>query len=226
MTALSLTLLLWCVITLTCVGLGSGLLRITGLDSSEKTGALDRFWLGFALLIAALQIWHFFLPVNWLATITLAAGGGAAGLASNAFSAARRPRVSLWCIIFLISFSLWLALRGMDVAGNFDSGLYHFSAIRWFNEYPIVRGLANLHERLGFNQSFFLFVAWANHFPWFNEGYHVANSLLCAVLSASLVNSAVKIARRRSKAMSDVFNTLLLPVLVWRSLGVDISSPT
>ncbi len=34
---------------------------------------------------------------------------------------------------------------------HFDTGLYHIQSVRWCTSLPIVRGLANLHERLAFN---------------------------------------------------------------------------
>ena len=34
---------------------------------------------------------------------------------------------------------------------HFDTGLYHFQSVKWCTTYPLVRGLANLHERLAFN---------------------------------------------------------------------------
>ena len=34
--------------------------------------------------------------------------------------------------------------------------MYHHGAIRWINEFPIVHGLANLHNRYGFNSTMFL----------------------------------------------------------------------
>ncbi len=41
--------------------------------------------------------------------------------------------------------------------GNFmyDTGLYHAQSIRWIEEYGAVKGIANIHERLGYNSAFF-----------------------------------------------------------------------
>ncbi|MFI5197754.1 MAG: LIC_10190 family membrane protein [Thermoanaerobaculia bacterium] len=37
----------------------------------------------------------------------------------------------------------------------YDTGLYHLPSVRWLSEYPVVFGLANLHQRLGTNSSLF-----------------------------------------------------------------------
>lgn len=113
------------------------------------------------------------------------------------------------------------------MARNYDSGLYHFAAIRWSNEYAVVPGLANLHVRLGFNQSYFLWVALLNVYPFFNEGYHVANSLLLAVLVSQLIGAAAEVVRSPAKATAaTLLPCLLLPVCVFKAVSFDISSPT
>ena len=38
---------------------------------------------------------------------------------------------------------------------HYDSDLYHAQSIRWMEEYGIVPGLGNLHERFAYNSSFF-----------------------------------------------------------------------
>ena len=37
----------------------------------------------------------------------------------------------------------------------YDSDLYHGQSIRWIEEYGVVKGLGNLHERFAYNSSFF-----------------------------------------------------------------------
>lgn len=38
---------------------------------------------------------------------------------------------------------------------HYDSDLYHAQSIRWIEEYGVVPGLGNLHERFAYNSSFF-----------------------------------------------------------------------
>jgi hypothetical protein len=62
--------------------------------------------------------------------------------------------LSLLLLLLLVS---WFGL-GSSEHDHFDTGLYYLTTIRWAQDYPVVPGLANLHTRLGFNQSLFLFV--------------------------------------------------------------------
>ncbi|MGV2435393.1 MAG UNVERIFIED_CONTAM: hypothetical protein LVT10_11320 [Anaerolineae bacterium] len=45
---------------------------------------------------------------------------------------------------------------------RYDAGLYQIQSVMWSNQFPIVRGLGNLHGRLAFNNSFHLYIAWLN----------------------------------------------------------------
>jgi hypothetical protein len=58
-----------------------------------------------------------------------------------------------------------------------DTGGYHAQMIRWIEEYPIVRGLANLNYRLGFNNTWFLNNALFS-FSWISKviSFHALNS--------------------------------------------------
>lgn len=37
-----------------------------------------------------------------------------------------------------------------------DTGLYHAQSIKWIQEYPVIRGLGNIHSRLAFNSHYFI----------------------------------------------------------------------
>jgi hypothetical protein len=71
----------------------------------------------------------------------------------------------------------------MEAPGSYDSGLYHFGSIKWLNEAPLIPGLANVHMRFGFNQSYFGFLALSNLAPYWNKGY-AAGGLFILLLTA------------------------------------------
>lgn len=52
---------------------------------------------------------------------------------------------------FIILGALYSAVTVGESSIGYDAGLYHIQAIRWITESPIVLGLANLHDRLGYN---------------------------------------------------------------------------
>lgn len=56
------------------------------------------------------------------------------------------------CIVIAILTITFLKFASMPVA-SYDTYLYHAQAIRWIEEYGIVPGLGNLHNRLAYNSS-------------------------------------------------------------------------
>ncbi len=108
----------------------------------------------------------------------------------------------------------------------YDTGLYHAQAVRWIRSFAIVPGLGNVHGRLAFNNSSFLYAALLNVGPWTGHYFHFASSLLLAVL---LVQLTVDIPPRRREGASRVesfFSALLLIGVVAAARDSGVSSPT
>lgn len=148
-------------------------------------------WIGWAAALFTTQAIHLFVPISGLVSIGLLAIGLAFGLPGllSKFRAdpSLRSPVSIAAALAFIAFAAWIASRSMLAPTNYDSGLYHFNAIRWINSYRIVPGLGNLHGRLAFNQSFFAYVASLNFHPPFGlshaHGHNLANSFLFLLLT-------------------------------------------
>jgi len=111
------------------------------------------------------EIWNFFYPVNGVSAVVLSGLilCSAIVFRRSLLEAIRRwfrnrsALVSVQLLILLLTVSLFGL--GPSEHGHFDTGLYYLTSIRWAHEYPVVPGLANLHSRLGYNQSLFLFIA-------------------------------------------------------------------
>ena len=150
----------WTVIALAFVGLGLGIRRLFGLKAIETEGLLAAFWMGFALVILLLQLWHFSFPVDARALAAAFVAGGA-GLLWNRgelrrWRAGVRWREALPLVLTLVLAASWTANRAMGPPEEYDSGLYHIPVMQWSKLYPLVPGLANLNDRFGFNNSHLL----------------------------------------------------------------------
>jgi hypothetical protein len=67
-----------------------------------------------------------------------------------------------WSIFYSVGFSIFIAIAvlcSMHTSLNNDSGLYYIQFVKWISNYPVVPGLANLHDRLGFNSHWHLLSA-------------------------------------------------------------------
>ena len=243
--ALFITLTLYALLTASVLGWGCVVAGIIGLGDRKKNEApshslravLDKVWLGWCLLLILLQLCHFMMPLE--GGVSLAIYGTGLILAlfflrrdrgiipESALGNLRHYGTLTW--IGLAVLIGWIALRAMKVPTDFDSGLYHFGSVRWINEYAIVPGLGNLHNRLAFNCSYFPFVASLNFYPWFGHGSNIALSWLLVLvmvecwLAGARVCSAVK--REEEMVAADILPALLVPYLIFVASVTDLSSP-
>src|SRR5215510_140265 len=194
--AMSSVLLAWTGLCLIFIGLGLVIRRSFGLRIQGAGSVLTAFWIGWAFAILFLQLWHFHFKVDWQVLVVLTAGG-TAGLFLNWNDlwhtlTTRLPQKCACCFVLLL-LALWLANPAIGPATNYDSGLYHFTSMRWAASYPIVPGLGNLHYRIAFNSSYFLYVAMLDVGPWAQKSHHLANGLLLLVLLTELLPSSIKL---------------------------------
>jgi hypothetical protein len=122
----------------------------------------------------------------------------------------------LWAIILLIN-------AGPIIMDDTES--YHLQSIKWIQEYGSVPGLVNLHERLGFNSSWFSSVALFSFFPTTTGGYTLLNSVLSMWLcywSISSVSQFKKAENFRSAIAISV--VLIIGLAIWPLLRGNAAS--
>jgi hypothetical protein len=147
----------------------------------RKAEWFEYFWVGLIAVIGILQIWSLFSPVNILALSFIL------GLSGISFLVLFRkgfklPKIDIRFVaisailLFVVSYFASVPVGWPDTQG------YHLNAVKWANLYPVVPGLANLHSRLGFNSSFFLFASMIDNWYLSNRSSHIALSLMASVL--------------------------------------------
>ncbi|MDD3413377.1 MAG: hypothetical protein PHY47_05195 [Lachnospiraceae bacterium] len=73
-----------------------------------------------------------------------------------------------------------------------DTGLYHAQNIRWIEEYGAVKGIANLLDRLGYNSSFFSFIALYSMKDIFGQSLHAGQGFIAALICVYAVIGIVR----------------------------------
>ena len=58
-------------------------------------------------------------------------------------------------LLFLLLFVAYVIYKSSGPITNPDTGSYHLPLIRWIEDYPVIKGLANVHSRFGFNYQYF-----------------------------------------------------------------------
>ncbi len=219
-------LVAWTLAAILLVGMGVSVYRGLGLGDSRVDDLVSAFWTGWALNIAVLQLWHLWAPVGptALTAHTVVAAVGLSrygrlclGLVRKAVE--RRPVV---VSVFVCAVG-WAALLAAQPLRGGDAGRYHLSSIRWNIECPVVPGLGNLHGRLAFNSSWFLWVALLSSGPLEGLGHHLALGPLFIAVLTEMGLAARRVvwlggrgAPENGAEIGDLFLMLLLPATLWR----------
>lgn len=169
----------------------------------------EYFWVGLVSTIAILQIWSLFLPVNIypLMLVVVLACVSAIFFFRKGIKLPKINLTFIFCsilILFAISYFASLSSGWPDTHG------YHLNAVRWGSLYKVVPGLANLHTRLGFNSSFFLFASMVDNLFLKDRSTHIALSLIASVLSIEFLWLLFKSKNKHIKT----FILLALPIFV------------
>jgi len=190
------------------------------------------FWVGYAMLIMYLQVYHIFFPINKFAlAVPLIASlvGWLLALKSlvRNFSANQIIQSSRWVLLFSFIYCLWLANRALHDGFIDDTGLYHYGYMMWAQEFSIIPGLGNLHGRLAFNNANLLINALLDPIFMQYGSVRLANGFLIAVISCQAISYAIHICFRESIQV-DVFKVSLvcfIPVIFYLAVnGIGMST--
>lgn len=176
------------------------------------------FWLGWALAIAFLQLWHFFFPVGLGAFLVLLGFSVAGWLRGRAawtemVRAWNKPRALLLAGLAVIPAGM-VANHVMFSSPNSDYALYHLQTVKWFSEYAIVPGLGNVYFPLAFNCASFLYTAAIDSGFLDGRAYYVSNSLLAYAVMLHCASGISGLFEGRGVRNSHFFNALMIPVIL------------
>lgn len=201
-----LVLATWIAVIALILALGAGP-AIALTSGSQVMGTVRRaLWLGLALLLILNMVINVFLPMaspgSVLIVLALAAASLVAGwVLRGRGELGRRPWRTYWTlmstfiVIALVAAQGFLALAALGPLTNYDSGLYHLSAVEYARLFPAIPGLANVHSPLGYSSAEFPLAALLGAGPWGPEGLRLTNGLFLAILALDLALRAVQ--RRR-----------------------------
>ena len=126
---------------------------------------------------------------------------------------------STWSTLSLILFLLaWVVILLINAGPTMmdDTESYHIQSIKWIQEYGSVPGLVNLHERFGFNSSWFSSVALCSFSSKTTGGFTVLNSVLSVWVcywSISKYNQYQK--ENNAQAYFAVLIILIAGMVIW-----------
>lgn len=218
-------LLTWLTIAALVLGVGALFLRPSVRLEPAWGDALLAMLCGFAVLFAGLLVWHFFLPANELALLVFAAAGIAGLVRDRAWLLAlARTSRSKRQLIPLLILAIWAANHAL-MRGGWDDYVYEYQVVRWFHDYPIVPGLANLHGRLGFNNAHHLYAAMLSAGPWTGAVNVIVNGLFVGLVLMLSWNACMELLRGRITERAVFTAAFLAPCLARHVLAAELSQP-
>lgn len=185
----------------------AGLLLVQRLGRSidrQLDKLLASLWIGLLLLATLLMTAALLMPLTPALGLVTAAGAGGAALLQPSVRKEiktwlRQPRFwALWTVS--VTFG---GVLGIQPVIHYDTGLYHYQAIRWLAEYGTVRGLALIHERFGFASSYFALHAPLESGPLQERSPNILASFVLAVAVAHVIVGTSRLIRRTARS-SDV----------------------
>ena len=217
---MSQVLLSWALLFALFSGLGLWVFKLLGKRCASGWDWLDSFWLGWALSIAVLQIWHLVFPVNEMILLILSAVAlfqlvNQRRTAALLITQLRSDRAYLLAMALL---ALWLSNRALAMPTAYDTGFRDIQAVMWIDAYPAVPGLGNLFSSLAFNHSVYLYDALLDASIWSGRSHHIATGLLLMAYLAQAVKSAMKLRSCQSAAAirwSWIHFTITIPFLLF-----------
>ncbi len=99
-------------------------------------------------------------------------------------------------ILLLLLIVLWAFFTSRGYI-HYDSDLYHGQSIRWIEEYGVVPGLGNLHERFAYNSSSFALSALYSMKFLTGESLHACNGYFAVILTLTALDITRSWKRKR-----------------------------
>jgi hypothetical protein len=96
--------------------------------------------------------------------------------------------LSVYSLIFIAVVWLMIVILNSGPIIMDDTESYHLQMIKWIHEYGTVPGIANLHERFGFNSSWFSLVSFFTPFDSTHNLYTALNGAVSFWIAAFLIS--------------------------------------
>lgn len=209
---------------------GCFLVRVKIFKLEGNVDLFRYFWIGLIVLVAILQIYSLFLPVDKTALsfvvgvsifLCLTSPKIAIGQIKDVLRSIKPLQINFALLIFAGLILITFAHEARQLIYFYDTILYHLNAVKWISTYPAIPGLGNLHTRLAFSGPFFMYASITNIGIFYEKSAHIAISLLTAVVFLQWMATMVK---REASLPQKIFCLLTLPYIVTKGWSYEMAS--
>jgi hypothetical protein len=216
-------IIIWFIFLFIDIGLGLSFFR--RINKNKKLNVFKvflSFWVGYCLQILFLQIIQLFIPISDFTLILLfmlsLIGYWMYRAEFKEFINNLRfsnNKNKLKYAVFFIGFIIFvfiLSNLSMKKIISYDMGLYYLQNMKWFNNFKLIPGLAQVHSRFGFNSVYFLLGAQFSVFG--KQSYRLVNGLIFLLVILMQLNSFRRIVIEKIIHFSDTFLFILFPLTI------------
>ena len=218
------TLLTWLLIYGITSVLGAGVIHLVQPRQLLVTAQTEVVLIGLVSVVAFLQAASIVLPADYWLTVALVLAAVCINWRLNnqpIHTAVNRLRqMSRRPINWLLG--AVLLVYSTYRSTNIDSGMYHLPSIRWYERYPAIPGLGNLHGRLAFNSSFFVASAAFGFTDVVGQTLVALNGFMLLLFGLYVLRS---IEKKELTPHLKVLHVLLLGLVLYYLIR-QVSSPT
>ncbi|HXC52297.1 MAG TPA: hypothetical protein VN634_15545 [Candidatus Limnocylindrales bacterium] len=226
--AQQIVLAAWALLAGVLLGLGLLERRLFGPRLTTGSELWTSFWIGWAVLLVGLELWHSFLPIDDRArvffTLVGAAGWIVAGTGPWRVIGRLLTRYFI-AIAAALGAAYWLSNQALAGPRFGDTGMYLVPTMHWYESFAIVPGLANLFVPLGNNITYFLYGALLDGGPFAKHVYPLINTLLALALLARGLFAGLRLVASRHSTVGDLFYALALVPLLDIIFSLYLTSP-
>jgi len=211
--------LLFYQIFITLICLWSGILFYKFFPEKNESRPIIYYLVsGLILLTILTQIIVLFFPINIYTRL------GILGLFILLSIPLRRKNTKFFILKIKVSpslilfFIVWVIILIINAGPTMmdDTESYHIQSIKWMQEYGSVPGLVNLHERFGFNSSWFSSVALFNFSSKTTGGFTVMNSVISVWLCYWLIGKFNQFQKENNvQAAFAILSIFIVSLVIW-----------
>lgn len=114
-------------------------------------------------------------------------------------------------LLVVLLVSVCVAIVTAQIPMHYDTYLYHAQAIRWVEEFGLVPGLGNLHNRFAYNSSFIVVQALLSFKFLYGASLHTLNGFVCVVF---LLYAMFTFLKKRKVGISDGLRLVLIVYII------------
>lgn len=211
------------ILTITCLWSGFLFYKIFRRNDSEPRSLIFYAISGLIMLTVFIQIVGLIFPISMYTQLVVAAILVLSLLLKwKNFKDFYKRFLSEFASWSILSFALfvisWLIILLINAGPTMmdDTDSYHIQSIKWIQEYGTVPGLVNLHERFGFNSSWFSAAAMFSFFNDTSGGFTVLNGTLSMWLCYWCISKYNQFQKENnSQAALTILLIFITTLIVW-----------